>query len=91
MDSDLRFSMISVCPIIHVAHAQLLDNTDILHYDNTHNRILVNCANQSIPDGATAMATPITDGAIHEACVQVVGLLRQTLLMSLNKIVRESR
>ena len=71
--------------------AKLLNKPEVLHDEYTHNRILLNCANQGIPDGATAMATPSTDGASHEACIQVVALLRQTLLMSFKEIVRESR
>jgi hypothetical protein len=79
------------CYGIAACLAKLLNNTDVFHDEHTHNRILSNCANQGIPDGATAMATPTTDGASHEACIQIVGLLRQTLLMSLKEIVRESR
>jgi hypothetical protein len=71
--------------------AKLLVKPEVLHDEYTHNRILLNCANQGIPDGATAMATPTSDGASHEACIQVVALLRQTLLMSFKEIVRESR
>lgn len=71
--------------------AKLLNNPEVLHDEYTHNRILLNCANQGIPDGATAMATPTTDGSSHEACIHVVAMLRQTLLMSSKEIVRESR
>lgn len=71
--------------------AKLLDNPDVLHNEHTHERILTNCANEGIPDGATAMATPTTDGASHKACIYLVGQLRQSLLMSMKEIVRESR
>ena len=71
--------------------AKLLDNTDVIHDEYTHERILRNCANEGIPDGATAMATPSTDGSSHEACVYLLGQLRQSLLMSMKEIVRESR
>ena len=71
--------------------AKLLDNPDVLHTEYTHDRILRNCANEGIPDGATAMATPTTDGASHEACIYLVGQLRQSLLMSMKEIIRESR
>ncbi|MES0326497.1 MAG: glutamate cyclase domain-containing protein, partial [Candidatus Bathyarchaeia archaeon] len=71
--------------------AKLLDNTDVIHDEYTHERILRNCANEGIPDGATAMATPSTDGSSHEACVYLMGQLRQSLLMSMKEIIRESR
>jgi hypothetical protein len=71
--------------------AKLLGNPYVLHSEYTHDRILRNCANEGIPDGATAMATPTTDGASHEADVYMHGLLRQSLLMSMREIVRESR
>jgi D-glutamate cyclase len=71
--------------------AKLLNNTDVLHDEYTHNRILLNCANEGIPDGATAMPTPTTDGSSHDACIYVVGQLRQSLLMSMKEIVREAR
>jgi hypothetical protein len=71
--------------------AKLLGRPEVLHDEYTHNRILLNCANVGIPDGATAMCTPTTDGASHEACVYTIGQLRQTLLMSSVELVRESR
>jgi hypothetical protein len=71
--------------------AKLLDNSDVLHNVYTHERILRNCANEGIPDGATAMATPTTDGASHEACIYLLGQLRESLLMSMKEIIRESR
>lgn len=71
--------------------AKMLKNTDVLHDEYTHERLLRNCANEGIPDGATAMATPTTDGASHKACVYLIGQLRQTLIMSMKEIVRESR
>lgn len=79
------------CYGIAACLSKLLNNTDVLHNKYTHNRILLNCANQGIPDGATAMPTPTTDGSSHEACINVVAQLRQTLLMSMKEIVRESR
>jgi hypothetical protein len=80
-----------VCYGIATCLSHLLNNTDILHNEHTHNRILLNCSNQGIPDGATAMPTPTTDGSSHEACISVITQLRQTLLMNKKKIVRESR
>ena len=76
---------------IEACLARLLGNPDVLHDEYTHNRMLVNCANEGIPDGATAMATPSTDGCSHEACMAVITQLRQTLLMSMKEIVRETR
>lgn len=46
---------------------------------------------EGIPDGATAMPSPSTDGCSHEACMAVIIQLRQTLLMSMKEIVRESK
>ena len=71
--------------------ARLLGDPDVMHDEQTHYRMLVNCANEGIPDGATAMPSPSTDGCSHEACMAVVTQLRQTLLMSVKEIVRESR
>jgi hypothetical protein len=79
------------CYGIGACIAKLLDNPDVFHDEYTHDRILRNCANEGIPDGATAMATPTTDGASHETCIYLVGQLRQSLLMSMKEIVRESR
>ena len=79
------------CYGIGACLALLLGNPEVLHDEYTHNRILLNCANAGIPDGATMMATPTTDGASHEACIYAVGMLRQTVLMSMKEIVRESR
>lgn len=79
------------CYGIGACLAKLLDDPDVLHNEYTHERILRNCANEGIPDGATAMATPTTDGASLEACIYLLGLLRQSLLMSMKEIVRESR
>jgi hypothetical protein len=53
--------------------------------------MLVNCANEGIPDGATAMASPSTDGCSHEADMAMLTQIRQTLHMSVKEIVRESR
>ena len=63
----------------------------MLHDEYTHNRILLNCANVGIPDGATAMCTPTTDGASHKSCVSLVGMLRETVAMSMVELIRESR
>jgi len=73
------------------ALARLLGNPDVMHDEQTHYRTLVNCADEGIPDGATAMPSPSTDGCSHEACMAVITQLRQTLLMSMKEIVRESR
>ena len=79
------------CYGIGACLAKLLDDPKVLHDEYTHNRILLNCANVGIPDGATAMCTPTTDGASHETCIYVLGLLRQTVIMSSVELIRESR
>lgn len=79
------------CYGIAACLAKLLGNTEVLHDTYTHDRILRNCANEGIPDGATAMATPTTDGSSRESCIYLVGQLRQSLLMSMKEIIRESR
>ena len=79
------------CYGIGACLARLLGRPEVLHDEYTHNRILLNTANVGIPDGATAMCTPTTDGSSHEACMMVLGLLRQTVLMSAVELVRESR
>ena len=76
---------------IEACLARLLGNPDVMHDEQTHYRTLVNCADEGIPDGATAMPSPSTDGCSHEACMAVITQLRQTLLMSMKEIVRESR
>lgn len=76
---------------VEACMARLLGSPDVLHDEYTHNRMLVNCANEGIPDGATAMANPSTDGCSHEADMAVITQLRQTLHMSVKEIVRESR
>ena len=76
---------------IEACLARILRNSDILHNEFTHNRMLLNCANEGIPDGATALASPSTDGCSHESCLALITQLRQTLLMSMKEIVRESR
>jgi len=76
---------------IEACMARLLGNPDVMHDEYTHNRMLVNCANEGIPDGATAMASPSTDGCSHEADMALITQLRQTLHMSVKEIVRESR
>ncbi|MFX0011740.1 MAG: glutamate cyclase domain-containing protein [Candidatus Hermodarchaeota archaeon] len=76
---------------IEACLARLLDNFDVMHDEYTHNRMLLNCANEGIPDGATAMPTPSTDGCSHETCMTIITQLRQTLLMSVKEIVREKR
>ena len=79
------------CYGIDACLAKLLDNPDVLHTEYAHDRVLRNCANEGIPDGATAMATPTTDGSSHETDMHLIGMLRQSLLMSMKEIVRESR
>ncbi|MGD2142604.1 MAG: DUF4392 domain-containing protein [Candidatus Bathyarchaeota archaeon] len=79
------------CYGIGACLAKLLNKPEVLHDEYTHDRILLNCANVGIPDGATAMCTPTTDGASHEACIYVLGMLRQTVLMSDIELIRESR
>jgi len=79
------------CYGIGACLARLLKRPEVLHDEYTHNRILLNCANVGIPDGATAMCTPTTDGASHKACVSLVGMLGETIRMSMVELVRESR
>ena len=79
------------CYGIEACLAKILNKPEVMHTEYTENRTLVNCANAGIPDGATAMCTPTIDGASHEACIYVVGMLRQTVLMSSVEIIRESR
>jgi hypothetical protein len=76
---------------IEACLAMLLNKPDVMHDEYTHNRLLLNCANEGIPDGATALATPTTDGSTHKTCVNIVGLLRESVLMFNKRIVRESR
>ncbi|MFP3952345.1 MAG: glutamate cyclase domain-containing protein [Candidatus Bathyarchaeia archaeon] len=76
---------------IEACLAHILDKPEVMHNEYTHNRMLLNCANEGIPDGATAMATPTTDGASHDACIRVVGLLKETVSMASREIVREMR
>ena len=62
-----------------------------MHDEQTHYRMLVNCANEGISDGTTAMPNPSTNGCSHEACIAIITQLRQKLLMSIKEIVWESR
>lgn len=79
------------CYGIEACLAKILNKPEVMHDEYTHNRILLNCANVGIPDGATAMCTPTTDGSSHKACIYTVGQLRQTVIMSYVELVRESR
>ncbi|UCH01841.1 MAG: DUF4392 domain-containing protein, partial [Candidatus Bathyarchaeota archaeon] len=79
------------CYGIEACLARILRNPKVMHNEYTENRILLNCANAGIPDGATAMCTPTLDGASHETCIYTIGQLRQTVLMSFIELVRESR
>jgi len=79
------------CYGIEACLAGILGKPEVMHDEYAHNRMLLNCANAGIPDGASAMCTPTTDGSSHEACVYTVGLLRQTVIMSSVELVRESR
>ena len=79
------------CYGIEACLAKILNKPEVMHDEYTHNRMLLNCANVGIPDGATAMYTPTTDGSSHEACIYTVGQLRQTVEMSFVELVRESR
>jgi len=79
------------CYGIGACLARLLEKPEVLHNDYTHNRILLNCANVGIPDGATAMCTPTTDGASHEACISLIRMLGETVRMSMKELIRESR
>lgn len=79
------------CYGIEACLARILCKPEVMHNEYTENRILLNCANVGIPDGASAMCTPTIDGSSHEACVYTVGQLRQTVIMSFVELVRESR
>ena len=79
------------CYGISACLAKILGKPEVMHDEYTHNRILLNCANVGIPDGASAMCTPTTDGSSHEACIYTVGLLGETVKMSSVELVRESR
>jgi len=79
------------CYGIEACLARILNKPEVMHDEYTHDRILLNCANTGTPDGATSMCTPTTDGASHKACIYTVGLLRQTVMMGLVELVRESR
>jgi hypothetical protein len=79
------------CYGIEACLARILRNPEVMHNEYTENRMLLNCANAGIPDGATAMCTPTIDGASHETCIYTVGQLRQTVVMSFIELVRESR
>ncbi len=70
---------------------KLLGDPDVVHDEQTRYRTRVNCANEGIPDGATAKPSHSTDGYSHEARMAVITQLRQTLLMSVKEIGRESR
>lgn len=76
---------------IEACLAHLLEKPEVMHDEYTHNRILLNCANEGIPDGATAMATPTIDGSSHNSCIKLVGLLKETVKMASKEIVRETR
>lgn len=79
------------CYGIEACLAKILDKPEVMHDEYTENRVLLNCANEGIPDGATAICTATTDGSSHEAGIYTVGQLRQTVLMSRVVLVRESR
>lgn len=79
------------CYGIEACLARILNKPEVMHDEYTENRMLLNCANEGIPDGATALCTPTTDGSSHEAGIYTVGQLRQTVLMSFVELVRESR
>lgn len=79
------------CYGIETCLARILHKTEVLHDEETEARMLLNCANAGIPDGATAMCTPTIDGSSRETCIYVIGLLRQTLLRSFMELVRETR
>jgi nicotinamidase-related amidase len=81
----------SACYGIEACLARILKNPEIMHDEETEKRMLLNCANVGIPDGATAMCTPTIDGASHDACIHIVGLLKQTVTMSFVEVIREAR
>jgi hypothetical protein len=79
------------CYGIEACIAKILNKPEVMHDEITEKRILLNCANVGIPDGASAMCTPTIDGSSHDACLYAVGQLRETVLMSTVELVRESR
>ena len=79
------------CYGIEACLAKILGKPEVMHDEYAHNRMLLNCANAGIPDGASAICTPTTDGSSHETCIYTVGLLRQTVIMSFVELVREPR
>ena len=76
---------------IEACLARLLADAYLMHDEYTEDRILLNCANLGIPDGASEMCTPTTDGSSHDTGILIVGLLRETVEMSFRELVRGSR
>ncbi len=76
---------------IEACLATILGKPEVMHDEYTENRMLLNCANAGIPDGASAMVTPSTDGSSHEAGIYTIGQLRQTVLMYNVPTIREPR
>jgi len=79
------------CYGIEACLAKILSKPTVMHDEYTENRMLENCANVGIPDGASAMCTPTIDGSSRETCIYTVGQLKQTVIMSAMELVRESR
>jgi hypothetical protein len=73
---------------IEACLAALLDNPEVMHDAVTEARILMNCANVGIPDGASSLCTPTIDGASQQACVNTVSQLRETVLTRTVEYVR---
>ena len=76
---------------IEACLARILEKPEVMHDEYSENRILLNCANAGIPDGASAMVTPSTDGSSHEAGIYTIGQLRQTVFMNFVHTIREPR
>lgn len=79
------------CYGIEACLAKVLANPTVMHDEYAEKRMLENCANVGIPDGASAMCTPTIDGSSRETCIYTVGQLKQTVIMSSMELVRESR
>jgi len=76
---------------IEACLAKILGKPEVMHDEETEKRILLNCVNVGIPDGASGMVTPTTDGSSHKAGIYTIGQLRETVIMSFLDLVRESR
>lgn len=76
---------------IEACMAFILGNPEVMHDEYTENQILLGCALEGIPDGASTAVTPTTDGSSHKAGIYTVGQLRETVKMASKETVREPR